>query len=91
LRGGTSSDETNEILTVYFKELLVLYLTDGSGYFDGWIRIFKKRIRSLRIRIGNNGGKHSLRVHLANNVGRETGNIGISKKRGFLCDRWSNF
>jgi len=30
-------------------------------------------------------------VYLATNFGRETVNIGISKKRGFLFGRWSAF
>jgi len=54
---------------------------DGSGPF-------KKRIRSLMIRIGNNGGIDS---SPATNAGRDTVSIGISKKKGCLCDQLVTF
>jgi len=66
------------------KSWWFLYFTDGSVYFDGRIRIVKRQIRPLRIQIRNNGSPSI-------DVGRDTINIGISKKKGFLCDRWSHF
>jgi len=44
------------------------------------IRIFEKRIRSLKSRIGSIGGKHHLIDYLTTHIGRETVNIDISKK-----------
>jgi len=80
LTGGASRNKTNLILTVYLKEPVVFIHCRQIRIFWWTDQDCQETIRPLRIRIGNNAGKHSSMVHQATNVGRDTVNIVLSKK-----------